>query len=433
MLSEGEKQNTKLVLNELFQLWDKRAKSYGKVLFCSSIAKAPDGKWRNVSTFFQPLHKDEIRSIGVNADYGDFLLVEGTLPLDEAKTALMDVAERGCLQLPGLPEIALHASLYPSGSKYFFNSGSNRYPVFFPYYEFHFGVEQDSKGESPRAPLHHVGLPLFPSGAAAMEHFFSTHIGDDNSYSGWFAAIVPDYRGRIREIRLGTKSVEVEVMCLAGSSPADLIGKVYSRTYSGLDDCADLEFVEGKAKAKIADFPRDLHVAILSRTDGDLIDRRQFLAGSRNITEDLVIDAPEQDLDQMIQMGESDTVEFKRELPPKREEIAIGATAFANRRGGRLFVGVADNSEVVGCRLDKAKETITQILRSYCDPPLDVTIDEVSIRELPVIVITVQEGKDKPYTVKDKGVYIRSGATKRVATRYELDEMYSGKQNAFGL
>jgi hypothetical protein len=222
-------------------------------------------------------------------------------------------------------------------------------------------------------------------------------------------------------------------MCLAGSSPADLIGKVYSKTYSGLDDCADLEFVDGKAKTKISDFPRDLHVAILSRTDGDLVDRRQFLAGSRNITEDLVIDTPEQDLDQMIQMGESDTVEFKRELPPKREEIAIGATAFANRRGGRIFVGVADNSEVVGCRLDKAKDVITQILRSYCDPPLDVSVEEVSIRELPVIVITVPEGKDKPYLVKDRGVYIRSGATKRAATRYELDEMYSGKQNPFGL
>ena len=65
MLSEGERENTKIVLNDLFGLWDKRADSYGKVLFCSSIAKAHDGKWRNVASFFLPLHKDEIRDVGV--------------------------------------------------------------------------------------------------------------------------------------------------------------------------------------------------------------------------------------------------------------------------------------------------------------------------------------------------------------------------------
>jgi len=81
----------------------------------------------------------------------------------------------------------------------------------------------------------------------------------------------------------------------------------------------------------------------------------------------------------------------------------------------------------VGCRLDKPKDAITQILRSYCDPPLDVSIDEIQIRNLPVIVVTIPEGKDKPYAVKDKGVYIRSGATKRLATRYELDEMYGAR------
>jgi len=37
MVSEGERENTKIVLKDLFGLWDKRANSYGKVLFCSSI------------------------------------------------------------------------------------------------------------------------------------------------------------------------------------------------------------------------------------------------------------------------------------------------------------------------------------------------------------------------------------------------------------
>lgn len=153
------------------------------------------------------------------------------------------------------------------------------------------------------------------------------------------------------------------------------------------------------------------------------------------MTEGVTIAAPELDLEQLIQMGESENVEFKRELPPQREQIAIGATALANRRGGRIFIGVADDCSIFGCKLDEPKDTITQILRSYCDPPLDVAIDEVQIRSLPVIIVTVPEGRDKPYAVKDKGVFIRTGATKRPATRYELDEMYSAKRtvrNPFG-
>lgn len=427
MLSDAQRNNTSIVLKELFNLWEHRSNSYGNVLFCSAVVKGDDRKWRNVTSFLFPLHKQEIRSIGGQADYGDFKLVEGALALDQAKDVISEMVERDRLCLPGLAELAIQVSLHPNSPKYLWDSGSRRFPVFFPYYEFDFSIEQECKGQSPRDALHHVDLPLLPSGKAVIERFFSTRIGDDSSYSGLFAALAPDYRGRIREVRLGTNSVEVQIVCPAGSSERDLVGKVYSKGYSGLADCADLSFTHGKAAAKISDFPRDLLVALLSRKEGDLVDRRQFLAGSRYVTEGVVIEAPEQDFEQTIQLGESETVEFKREIPAKREEIAIGATAFANRRGGRIFIGVADNCEIVGCRLDKPKDTITQILRSHCEPPLDVFIEEVEIRSLSVIVVTVPQGKDKPYGVKDKGIYIRSGATNRIATRYELDEMYGSK------
>jgi hypothetical protein len=428
MLSEGERENTRIVLKELFGLWDERSSSYGDVLFCSAVARASDGKWRNVTSFFLPLHKEEKRSIGVKADYGDFQLAECTMALDQAKSVLTDVVERDRLCLPGLPEVSIQASLHQNGSKQFWHSGSRRYPAFFPYYEFTFSVPQEYKGESPRAALHHVDLPLFPSGAAAMEELFTTRIGDDSSYSGWFAAIAPDYRGRIRQVRLGNNSVEVQVMCLAGSSESDLIGKLHARTFGGLADCADLVFAEGKATAKVTDFPRDLMVALLSRKDGELVDRREFLAGSRYQAEGVIFEVPEQNIEQTILFGESETVEFKREIPSKnKDEIAICVVALANRHGGQLLLGVTDNGEVVGCQLDKPKDTITQILRSYCDPLPDFVIDEVSVRGMPVLLVTVREGKDKPYGVKERGFYIRIGATNRLATRYELDEMYSVK------
>ena len=429
MTSDAERENTKLCLQELFSLWDNRSSLYGKVVFGSAIAKAHDKKWRNVTSFLFPTHKDEDRSIGIDADYGDFRIVEGALSLEEAKALLSNVVEKDRLCFPGIPEIEIQASLYPNSSKQFQHSGRSRFPIsMYPYYEFTFNVDHNFKGDATQGVLHSVVLPVFPSAAAAIESYLSTRLGDNNQYSGVLAALAPDYRGRIEEIHIGTNSVQVEIECLAGSSEKDLIGKLYVRYYAGISVTADLNFTDHKASAEVRDFPRDLLVVLLSRKTGEIVDRKSFLAGSQYVTEGVTIEAPEQDLEQLIQMGESETVEFKREIPPQREQIAIGATALANRRGGRIFVGVADDCSIFGCKVEKPKDQLTQILRHYCDPPLDFVIDEFQIRNLPVIVVTIPEGKDKPYTVKEKGVYIRTGSNRRAISRYELDEIYSGKQ-----
>lgn len=39
------------------------------------------------------------------------------------------------------------------------------------------------------------------------------------------------------------------------------------------------------------------------------------------------------------------------------------------------------------------------------------------------MILTVKEGDDKPYNAKDQGIYIRSMATSRIATLYELKQM----------
>ena len=40
----------------------------------------------------------------------------------------------------------------------------------------------------------------------------------------------------------------------------------------------------------------------------------------------------------------------------------------------------------------------------------------------------INEGNNKPYNLKDKGVYVRKGSTDRIANRIELDEFYSNKK-----
>jgi len=429
MLNDAQRESTRAVLEDLFSLWERRASSYGEIAFCSAAARGTDGKWRSVVTFLLPIEREGNQPVSMQADYGHFKVIKDVVCMDRARETLSAMVEKDRLCLPGLPDFELQVSAHLGSAKYYYDSGSRRFPVMFPCYEVNFNVEQGFAGESPQRALCHPDLPLFPSGKEAIAHFFGAQVGDIRSV---VSALVPDYRGKIREVRIGANSVAVQVACPAGASTTDLIGKLYCRSQSGVADCADLCFADGYAVAKISDFPRDLFVALLSEKDGDLIDQRQFLAGSIYRSQDVVIEAPEQDLEQVIQMGESEMLEFKRDIPAKKEDIAVAATGFANLRGGTLLIGVGDGCEIVGCRLDKPKDRIAQILRSYCDPPLPVSIEEVSIRDLPIIVITVPEGRDKPYAVKDRGIYIRSGATTRIATRYEVDEMYGSKDNPYG-
>ena len=50
---------------------------------------------------------------------------------------------------------------------------------------------------------------------------------------------------------------------------------------------------------------------------------------------------------EIIQQGESKTVEFK-EVLPEGEKIAKSVIAFANSSGGRIFVGVRADGAITG-------------------------------------------------------------------------------------
>lgn len=78
------------VLTEIFTLWDSRASFYGDFLFASVLAKTTDGVWKNVFTYFKPLHKAESPRT-LSYDYRNFIIAQGCCSLQVAKTTLMRV------------------------------------------------------------------------------------------------------------------------------------------------------------------------------------------------------------------------------------------------------------------------------------------------------------------------------------------------------
>ena len=129
--------------------------------------------------------------------------------------------------------------------------------------------------------------------------------------------------------------------------------------------------------------------------------------------------------------GESKRAEFK-EMPPKNsEKYTKTVVAYANTQGGKLFFGVADETrEIVGIDesiLFQMMDSITNAISDSCEPQIIPEIEPYTIDGKTIIVVTVAPEPRRPYYLKtkgkEKGTFIRVGATTRLASTEKIREL----------
>jgi len=129
-----------------------------------------------------------------------------------------------------------------------------------------------------------------------------------------------------------------------------------------------------------------------------------------------------------MKFHESETIELKEIYTPGiRKEIV----AFANTKGGIIYIGVSDRGEVVGIdNADFVMQQLSNTLRDSIRPDISMFTNIESLQEEDKILlkITVNQGTKKPYYLSDKGikpsgVYIRSGTTSAPATEDSIRMM----------
>jgi len=122
----------------------------------------------------------------------------------------------------------------------------------------------------------------------------------------------------------------------------------------------------------------------------------------------------------ILSEGESYTVEFKESAD---KSIASEVCAFANASGGRIFIGVRDNGEIVGTDTSNIARSRVQDTINQIEPRLSV---EIIIYDK-IIVITVPEGAKKPYSCA-KGFYLRSGPNSQKLDRASIIEFFQNEE-----
>ena len=122
-------------------------------------------------------------------------------------------------------------------------------------------------------------------------------------------------------------------------------------------------------------------------------------------------------LQNIIRQGESETVEFKTSFS---DELIVSLVAFANTKGGEVFIGISDSGEVTGINL--GKETVQNWINEIKNKTASVIIPDVAIteeHEKTIVVFKIQEYPIKPVSLKGK-CYKRVGNSNHLMSVEEI-------------
>ncbi|WP_406021997.1 ATP-binding protein [Nocardioides sp. NBC_00850] len=122
---------------------------------------------------------------------------------------------------------------------------------------------------------------------------------------------------------------------------------------------------------------------------------------------------------ELVNAGESETVEFKAGLP-NPTQIAQHLAAFANASGGSLVLGVSEQSgtpHVVGVDADRAEIYVGKALQ-LLEPSPAVLTTRTFVGADEVVVVEVVAGRR--LTLAPSGLFVRTGERDRPLTPSEV-------------
>lgn len=134
---------------------------------------------------------------------------------------------------------------------------------------------------------------------------------------------------------------------------------------------------------------------------------------------------------EIIDKGEDYYTEFKEE-GAHPDDLAAEIVAFANSDGGRLMVGVSDDSGIVGVtNADQKMRDIDNVCVNNCEPSILCKTEKIKIDGVLILVINIPKGPERPYRTNRGVYYIRTSTGKRQASREELLRLYQATRTLY--
>lgn len=407
---------------------------YGKAVLKIAYAKIQNELkpyWAKIEV----LYKDEEmqpKDVPVKYDYGDLVIVSHILTSNDVLTLLESIRDNKIGTTPDGIQLKIEDN---AESHFLYSKVSHGY-IHHPWPGNYLVMNLPRVIFDQNLILGKKGLPYFPDAYTAVNKFLELNYTLSQSMSvSQIVISLPDYRARISNVVISGKKVSVIIENKA-VAPKQLIGKVYigdagMRSYQS----DDLRFDESKTVSCEVDFEPDIvSVCILDESD-NMIDGRDINLRWIDYTQGTKVESPVYQIEELLKRGENENVEFK--VKPGDEFLETIAS-FANTSGGTILLGVEDSGRAIGYDEDigKLRDKITNRISSNIDPPQikfqlqRIELEDENIeedRKKVIMMITVFKGENRPYSLRDRGILVRRGATDRWIARADLDEIYADK------
>lgn len=363
-------------------------------------------------------------------DYGKFVLVQKRLESKSICGILNELVKSGTLIIEGLPELDAKGGFtgdprfVPSQSR--FGYLKSDWPAKYIEYSLR------ERPSLPSEPLVSLNFPIYPNGTKAVIDFLNLRT---SSTPNSILIQIPNYRVKITDLTISGLSVKLTIEESKGMTD-DLLGKFYvdwdtrpsifSEQGFQTMHSPNLELRDNYAEYKFEEGFQYILAVVVDRESGETLDYREYHF-SWPSREGITLERGELDISEIIRRGENLTVEFKRELG---EEFLETVVAFSNTRGGLIFLGVADDTKILGYQ-PKKDDQIANLIASNIEPIPNFDVRIVKIGANPITIVEIPEGDNKPYSHRQLGFYVRSAGTDRRATRTDLDRIYQEKDSTY--
>ncbi len=403
-------------LARVLELIERRTDTYESGVQ-TSVCWRSDSGWRNSVTKLEFTRKGEKSLAELSHEYPNISIVRRLLPQKAVAGFLTDLVEKRTLKLDA-KELSYEGAFSIGSKARQPHSEWSQWPADI------FVIEQNTAaGQNwpPDQPLIDLNAPYYPSLGHVLSDLFGIRVqGWTNYLRGQVAVVLPDFRARISKLTVALTYVRADLECIF-SQPSQLVIKAYAENRNGQLAQESIQLHEPTLQLDLPDRPSLVSIALLSASTGDVLDEKVFQEGASWRQPNVVVEPVAPEVEQLLLTGEGETVEFKEKLDANSLRLAKTATAFGNTNGGTIVFGIDDELHVVGCDIRGMADTITNILRSRCDPPPTFTTKVVKYEDKELFFVQVVRASAAVHVVKELGPFIRANRSNRTPTSHELE------------
>ena len=406
------------VKDEILFILNNNKNLYGDVIVQSTIVKEKE-VWKNIVTKILPLYKNERNTPAKTLDYGDFVMIEDIISVNDLEKKLKQLISEEKFTIKGY-------TLQKDELIYFekvrlIESRDELFNVGWSAEWYMIRINEYSRTHIHTEPLLALKNPLFPDAHHAIKNRMGLDLLGHDGLIGKIIILLPNYRAKIKSVKINSKQLDIEVETKE-TALKDLLGKVWCEGEEGEETQEDISFDQQQKTIPLGYTPKDVYVYLLSKSKGEVMDFWQRL--SRRYPREMSTDLTTGEIIELTKEGENQKVEFKEE-GVEANKLAKEFVAFANTNDGIILIGVDGEGNIKGVQDPKRyEEKIRDIAQNNCNPSIQLETMEYDINNEKILAIFVPQGRHKPYQRRTDGkIFVRRGSTSRAADPTEVKEL----------